>query len=109
MLAVRARLLLELADAKLGGADLELALLPLVEELRRAKDRVDDRPDEREQRRRGRARDQHGIVDPPPGVEEGPRDERKPNDDQKQDEEVDDEVESVVGDAEEAESHDENR
>ena len=49
--AVGAGLLLELPDAELRGADLELALSSVLEELGRAQDRVDDRA-----RRTGTAR-----------------------------------------------------
>jgi hypothetical protein len=51
VLAVRAELVVELHEPRLGRLHLELAQPHVVEVLRRADDRVDDRPDEREQRR----------------------------------------------------------
>src|SRR5262249_35653829 len=55
VLAVRARLLGQLAHAKLRRPHLELAFLGVVEVLGRPQDRVDERADEREERRQRRA------------------------------------------------------
>jgi hypothetical protein len=82
---------------------LGLAQAHVVEVLGRPHDRVDDRPDEREQRRERRAADQHRIVDPPARVRERPEHERRPDDDQHEDQDVDGRVERVVVDAEDAE------
>src|SRR5437773_2627635 len=71
-LAVGAGAFLELPDPKLRGADLELALVRVVEELGRAEDRVDDRADVGEERRRGGAGDEHLVADPASGREVGP-------------------------------------
>ena len=60
-------------------------------------------PDDRKQREHHRAADQHAVVEPPAGVEEGPRDQRQLDEHQAQDEEVDGQVEAVVGDPEEGE------
>src|SRR5829696_6986281 len=49
--AVRADLALELSQARLGGLDLELALVRVLQVLGRAHDHVDGRPDEREDQR----------------------------------------------------------
>ena len=77
----------------------------VLEVLRRAHDRVDDRPDEREQRGRRRAADQHRVVDAPARVRVGPVDQREPDHDQEEDQQVDGQVEAVVLDAEEGEGH----
>src|ERR687898_561849 len=78
VLAVRAQLVVELQQARLGGLHLELAQAHVVQELRRADDRVDDRPHEREQRRKGRAPHEHRVVDAPAGAREPPEDQRGP-------------------------------
>jgi hypothetical protein len=93
---VGARLLDQLAQPQLRGAQLELALLAVLEELRGAQDRVDDGPDEREHRRRRGARDQNRVLDPPLGVEVGPIDQRQVDDDQKEDQQVDDETQCAA-------------
>src|SRR4029079_18128694 len=49
ILAVRARLLDQLPDPQLGGPDLEVALVDIVEKLRGPQDRVDDRADKRKE------------------------------------------------------------
>ena len=99
--AIRARLLLELPHAQLGGPDLQLALLGVLEELRRAQDRVDDRAHVREQRGPGGAGDQDRVLDPAAGVEEGPGDQRDPDDHQEQHHEIHEQVQAAVRDAEE--------
>ena len=48
---------------------------------------------------------QDRISDPPAGVREGPVGERQPEDDQHQDDQVDGQVEAVVGDSEQGEGH----
>src|SRR3954454_17211346 len=48
VVAVRAQLVVELREARLGGGHLQLAQAHVVHELRGAHDQVDDRPDERE-------------------------------------------------------------
>lgn len=100
MLAVGTGRFLELAHAQLRGTDFEPALAPILEELRRPQDRIDDRADERKQRGGGRASDENRILDPPPGVEERPGDQRDPKDHEEQDQQVDGQVEGVVGDSE---------
>src|SRR3954454_13354608 len=74
VVAVRAELVVEGRQARLGGLHLELAQPHVVEELGRADDHVDDRPYEREHRGEGRAADQHRIVDAAPGIAERPED-----------------------------------
>jgi hypothetical protein len=88
-------------DPQLGRADLDLALVRVVEELRRPQDRVNHGADEREHERRPDRRcDEHRVAHPAPGVEERPRDEREVDDDQRQDKKVDDQIEGVVPDSE---------
>jgi hypothetical protein len=82
-------LVLELGQARLGGGDLQLALAHVVQVLRRTHDQVDDRAYEREQRGRRGTGDQHGIGDPPARVAVGPVDQRDPDNDEKQQEQVD--------------------
>ena len=97
--AVAAGAVLEQLQPLLRGPDLELALVGVLEVLRRPHDHVDDRPDEREQRRGRRAADQHRVVEPAARVRVGPIDQREPDHEQKEDEQVDDQVEAVVLDA----------
>ncbi len=94
ILAVRAGLLDQLADAQLRGTDLEVALAHVIEELRRPQDRVDDGADERKQRRRRGAGDQHRVLEPPLRVEVGPIDQREVDDDEEKDQQVYDDAES---------------
>ena len=93
-------LVLEIGQPGLGGSDLELALTNVVEVLRRADDQVHDRPDEREQRRRGGTRHEHRIRDPPVGVAVGPVDQREPDHDEEQQQQVDGQCQPAVFDAE---------
>src|SRR5579862_5175418 len=93
----------DLRDPRLGGRHLDLALADVLEVLGRPQDQVDDRADVGEQRERGRARDQHGVGDPPLGVDAGPVDERQPDDPEEQAQQVDREIDTVVGDPEIAE------
>src|SRR5262249_4475078 len=90
VLAMRAGLLDPLAQLELSGAQLQLALLPVLQELGRPQDRVDDRAQVREDRRSGRARDQHGVLDAPPRIQVGPVDQRQIDDDQEEDQQIDD-------------------
>src|SRR5215211_744445 len=101
--AVLARLVLEAREAGLGGGDLELPLTHVLEELGRPHDDVDDRPDEGEQRCGRRAADEHWVGDPAAGVRERPVDQRKPDHDEEQQQQVDREVQPVVIDAEDGE------
>ena len=95
--AVLAREALHLREAGLGGGDLELALVHVVEVLGRADDRVDDGADEREEQRGRRgAGHEHDVVDPPAGVRVGPERERQPERDQDEDEQLHREVEPAV-------------
>ena len=66
VLAVRAGVLDQLAQPQLGGAQFQLPLLAVLEELGRPQDRVHDRADEGEHRGRGRAGDQDRVLDPLP-------------------------------------------
>jgi hypothetical protein len=100
MAAVGARLLLQLPHPELRGADLELPLLRVLQELRRTQDRVHERPNEWKERRAGGAGDEHRILDPATGVEEGPGDQRDPHHDEEEDDEVHEQVEAAVRDAE---------
>src|SRR4051812_19319572 len=98
-LAVRARERLELGQPRLGRRDLELALADVLEVFGRPYDQVDERAHEREQRRDRRRADQHRVVDSPASIRVGPPHERQPGDDEEENQQVDDEVEGVVGDA----------
>jgi hypothetical protein len=89
---MRAGLLDQLAQPQLRGSQLELAFLAVLQELRRAQDRVDDRAQEGEDRGRGGARDQNRVLDPTLGVEVGPVDQRHVDDDQEENKQVEDEV-----------------
>src|SRR5688572_28322525 len=53
--AIVTRQVVHVGEPGLGGGDLELALAPVLDELRRPDDHVDDRADEREERRGRRA------------------------------------------------------
>ena len=105
VVAVRAQRVVKLCQARLGGLDLQLALAHVREVLRRAHDRVDDRAHEREQRRGGGTADQHRVGDAPPGVRVGPVDQREPDDDQEENQQVDGQVQSVVVDPEDGWHH----
>jgi hypothetical protein len=100
---VRAQLVVEVGQARLGRGHLELAQADVVEVLRRAYDRVDDRADEGEQRGGRGAPDQHRVVDAPAGVGVRPEDERGPDHDEDEDQHGHGLVEAVVGDPEDAE------
>ncbi len=100
VLAVRAGVLLELPYAKLRGADLEFSLAAVLQELRRAENRVDDHAYEGEKRRNGGATHEDGILETALGVEVRIGDESQVDDHQKQDQEVDRQVDTVVLDAE---------
>src|SRR5688572_25825073 len=103
--AVGAGQLGQLAHAQLGGLDLDLALARVLEVLRRAQDRVDRRANEGEERCRRGAEDEDRVADPPAGVEVGVGDQREPENDEHQDEEVRGQIEAVVFDAEDRELH----
>jgi hypothetical protein len=94
-------LLLELLHPQLGGADLELALVRVLQELGWAEDRIDDRAHEWEERGACGARDENRVLDPPAGVQERPGDQRDPHDHEEEDHEVHEQVEAAVRDAEE--------
>jgi hypothetical protein len=87
-------------EAELRRSDLELALVRVLEELRRPEDRVDDRPDVGEERGAGGACHQYRVPDPAPGVKVRPGDQGDPHHHEEENQEVHEEVESVVGDAE---------
>ena len=73
------------AEAPLHRPDLELALVHVLEVLRRAEDRVDERADEREDERgRDGDRDEDRIGDAPPRVLVRPEHEREPEDDEEE-------------------------
>lgn len=95
----------ELAQLKLGGLRIELALALVDEELRRPQDRVDERAHERKQRGDRRDPDEDGIFDPPARVREGPPDQGKPDHDQEKDEQVDGKIEIAVFDSEQRDQH----
>src|ERR1044072_4771836 len=103
--APRTGVLGQLAHAQLRRFDLELAFVGVLEELRWPHDRVDRRTEIGDERGERRAADQEGIRDAPLGVEVGVDDQRQPDDDQPQDEQVDDQVEAVVIDPEGRECH----
>src|SRR5947207_10359954 len=107
--AIGTGLLLELPDAELGGTGLELALAGVLQELRRPQDRVDDRADVRKERGHGGAGNEHRVLDPPRRVQVGPGDQRDPDDHEKEDEEVHEEVQALVRDAEHRYEHGRNR
>ena len=103
VVAVRAGQLVELDQPGLGRRHLELALAGVVEELRRPQDEVHERPEEREEGRHRGAGDQHRVGHTPPRIRVHPDDQRQVDDDQAEDEQVDDEVERAVVDAEDHE------
>ena len=74
VLAALTRGLAQAAQTELGLLDLQVAFTAILDELRRTEDRVDDRADEREQGRSRRGTDEHRVVDPSPGIGEGPVD-----------------------------------
>src|SRR5687767_7664063 len=78
--AIGAREVVHVGEPRLRSGDLELALAPILEELRRPDDHVDDRADEREERRGRRAPHEHRVFDPPLRVRVGPVDEREVED-----------------------------
>ena len=100
VIAVRAEAVSELGQPRLGGLDLELALADVLQVLGGAHDHVHERAHEREQRGHGGAPDQQGVADPPPCVGERPVDERQPDHDQEQDDQVDGQIHPAVTDAE---------
>jgi hypothetical protein len=87
-------------QAGLRGGDLELTLAHVIQVLRGPHDHVHERPDEREDRRGGGAPDQHGVLQAPPGVRVRPVDQRQPQDDDEEQQQVDGEVQPAVVDAE---------
>jgi hypothetical protein len=93
-------LVLDVLEPGLGRRDLELALADVVEVLGRAHDQVHDRPDEREQRRRGRAGNQHRVLDAAASVAVGPVDQRQPDHHEEQQQQVDCKGQPAVFDAE---------
>src|SRR3954451_9597512 len=92
VLAVGAALLAQLPHPQLGGFDLQLALVRVLQVLRWPHDRVDGGADEGEEGGDGGAGDQEGVRDAPAGVEVGVDDQRQPEDDQQQQEEGGDEI-----------------
>ena len=89
--------------ARLGGLHLDLPLADVLQILGGTNDHVNDRAHEREQRRGGRATDEHRIGDPAAGVGVGPIDERQPNHDEEQDDQIRREIEPAALDAEDGE------
>jgi hypothetical protein len=85
---------------RLGGRDLELALAHILQVLRWPDYQVDDGADEGKQRRGRGAADQHRVPDPAPCIGVGPVDQRDPEDHEEQQQEVDREVQPIVGDPE---------
>src|SRR5207245_8756231 len=85
--------------------DLQLALVDVLEILRRTHDRVHDRADVGEERGDRCAPDQKWVVEAPRGVRIRPVDERDPDHEQEEDEEIDRQVEAVVRDSKEGEGH----
>ena len=80
-------------EARLDRADLELALTPVVDELRRAEEHVDERPDERrEQPDERREPDEERVLDAALRVAERPVAEREPEHDEHHDGHLDDEM-----------------
>ena len=70
-------------EPRLDRADLELALAPVVDELRRAEQHVDERPDERrEQPDERREPDEERLLDAPGRVAERPVAQREPEHDE---------------------------
>ena len=63
---------------QLGGLGLDLALADVLEELRRAQDRVDERAEEGDEADDGGGRHEDRVADPAPGVGEGPVGQRQP-------------------------------
>src|SRR3954447_3937197 len=105
VLAVRAALVAQLAHPQLGGFDLQLALVRVLQVLRRPHDRVDGGADVGEEGGDGGAGDQERVGDPAARIEVGVDDQRQPEDDQHQQEEGGDQVEAAVGDAEDRLGH----
>src|SRR2546425_10403785 len=99
--AVPAGPVLEQRKPLLGGPDLQLALVGVLEILRRTHDRVHDRPDVGEERGDSCAPDQKWVVEAPRGVRVRPIDERDPDHEQKEDGEIDRQGEAVVRGAKE--------
>src|SRR5215212_332806 len=99
--AVGAYLTLELSEACLGGLDLDLSLVDVLEVLGRAHDHVDDRADEREDERRdgGRAHE-HRVGDPAARIRVRVEGERQPERGEEQQQQADYQAERVVLDAE---------
>src|ERR1044072_2511550 len=95
----------QLADPQLRRLDLQLALVGVLKELRRAHDRVNGGAEVGNEGGEGRATDQEGVGDTALGVEGRVDDQGQPDDDQHQDEEVDDQIEAAVADAEYRCSH----
>src|ERR1700710_687766 len=100
VLAVRAGLLAQLAHLELGGVDLQLALVGVLEQLRRAHHGVDGRADIGDEGRDGGAGDQERVRDAAARVGGGGEDQRGAEHDRHQDKEGRDQVEAAVGDAE---------
>lgn len=100
VLTTRAGRLGQTPQTQLRCPRLQLPLANVLEELRRAQDRVDHRSDERNQRGHRRRPHQHRILDPPLGVGVGPVDQRQVDHRQEQDQQIQREVDRVVVDPE---------
>jgi hypothetical protein len=100
VLAVRAGVLLELPYAQFRGADLELSLAAVLQELRWAEDRINDHAHKGEKGGNRGAAHEDGVLEAALGVEVRISDKSEVNDDQKQDQEVYRQVDTVVFDAE---------
>jgi hypothetical protein len=103
--AARAGKLFELAHSQLGCLDLELSLVGVFEKLRRSHDGVDGGAQIWDECTDRRDTDQEGVGDASPGVEIRVDDQRQPDNDQHEDEEVDDQIEAVVADTEDRYCH----
>lgn len=89
-----------LAQNRLGGLQVPVALLDVVEEFLRSEDRVDERSDEREEGSGRRAGDQEGIREALSGVIEGEDDQGAPDRHQRYQGQRYEEVEDRVSESE---------
>src|SRR4051794_4782882 len=106
VLTMRAEVDVLLVQARLDDLDLQLALADVLQVLRRPDDHVDDRPGEREEEGgTGRGGDEERILDPAAGVGEGVVDEREPDDDEYEDQELERGVQRVALDPEDGGGH----
>src|SRR4051794_30512089 len=90
----------QLAHPQLGGPDLQLPFVGVLEKLGGTHDRVDGSADVGKEGADRRAGDQEGVGDAALRVEVCVDDQRQPDDNDRQDEEGDGKVEAVVRDAE---------